>query len=918
MKNITKEIRTPDQRLRVFVSSTLKELAEERGAAQRAINNLRLIPVMFELGARPHPSDDLYRAYLEQSQVFLGIYWQQYGWIAPGMDVSGIEDEYLLAGELPKLIYLKSPAPDIDEGLKALIRKIQRDNTVSYKRFSTAVELQELIENDLAVLLTEQFYALERIASQSVGSESEAPVVTQIAGTENNLPVQPTPFIGRERELNEVSNLLEREEVRLVTLIGPGGTGKTRLSLKLGEESPGRYESGVIFLPLAEVSEPDLVVSKVAKQLGIREGGSQPLLASVRNYLRDKQILLIMDNFEQIIQGAELISELMNAAPRVKFLVTSRTVLNLRGEYEFPVPPLTLPDKNKIMDTDLVEQSEAFQLFAERAKAASPRFNIDEGNFQTIAEICYRLDGLPLAIELAAARIKVLTPEMILERLAKSLELLTGGARDLPERQQTLRNTLDWSFSLLDEQTQTLFSILSVFIGGFTLEAAQAVCEYQTGKCELDVLNGLEGLIDNSLLRREQSVNGETRFRMLETIREYALEQLSGSGDLTAVCDQHAQYYANKMAEISLLFQTSESELTLDWIEAEHDNLRATLTWLIEKPVYPEAGAFFLASMDWFWFRRGYLSEGREWSRKMLNQLESEEPTPDRSLILFSNGALAMWQGDLNEAMSSMDQALEIARWLEYPYHLAVVLLFKGTIYVNMGRDEEAISYLEEARTLFEELDMGWYLGTTQVHIANAALGSGDTEKALGNLTQALSISEDIEEKWLRSFILNNFGEVSRVRGEYDRAQSYYQQSEALFREMGDAGELARLVQNLGYVALHQGHLDEAETQFQESLAMFVKLSNQRGIAESLSAIAGLWVERGEYKIGAQLFGAAKNLLDQTGGSWWPADRVEIERITDKLEKNMDQEDLDKNIAVGKLMTIEAAVSMAQAGILER
>lgn len=913
MDNYQNEIRTPDQRLRVFVSSTLKELADERSAAQRAISNLRLLPVMFELGARSHPSDELYQAYLEQSQVFIGIYWQQYGWIAPGKDISGIEDEYLLARELPKLIYLKSPAPEIDSGLKTMIRNIQRDNRVTYKRFSSPDELQEIIENDLAVLLTEQFYALERVASQRVGRETEGTVDAFPAGIEHNLPVQPTPFIGRERELYEVRNLLDREEIRLVTLFGPGGTGKTRLSLKLGELFLDRFESGVFFIPLAEVSEPDLLVSKVAKQLGIREGGSRPLLASVRNYLRDKQILIIMDNFEQIIQGGDLIADLMNSAPRLKFLVTSRTLLNLRGEYEYPVPPLALPDKNQINNVEIVKQSESFQLFAARAEAAFPGFNINEDNSLIIAEICYKLDGLPLAIELAAARIKVLTPEMILERLASRLDLLTGGARDLPERQQTLRNTLDWSFSLLDEETQTLFSILSVFVGGFTLEAAEAVCEYQTGKYELDVLNGLEGLIDNSLLRREQAEKGEPRFRMLETIREFANEQLAASGDLDTVGDQHAQYHTNKMAEINLLFQTSESVLTLDWIEAEHDNLRATLSWLIEKPAIPESGALFLASMDWFWFRRGYLSEGREWSRKMLNQVEPER-TPERVLVLFSNGALAMWQGDLNEAMISIDQALEIARWLEYPYHLVIVLLFKGTIYVNMGRDEEAISYLEEARTLFGELDMGWYLATTQVHIANAALGSGDTEKALGNLTQAFSISEEIDEKWLRSFILNNYGEVFRVLGEYDRAQSYYQQSEALFREMGDAGELARLVQNLGYIALHRGDLDGAETQFQESLAMFIKLSNQRGIAESLSAIAGLWVERGEYKVGAQLFGAAKNLLDQTGGSWWPADRVEIERITDKLEKNMEKEDLDMNLAVGKLMTIEAAVSKAQTG----
>ena len=914
MNNPDKQIRTPDQRLRVFVSSTLKELAEERTAVQRAINNLRLIPVMFELGARPHPSDELYRAYLEQSQVFLGIYWQQYGWVAPGMEISGIEDEYLLAEDLPKLIYLKSPAPEIDNGLKTMIRKIQSDNTVSYKRFSTADELQELVENDLAVLLTEQFYAQERITSRGEQDDPGIKLSKRPALPENYLPVQPTLFIGREREISDVCNLLNKETVRLVTLSGPGGTGKTRLSLKVGEESLKTYASGVFFIPLAEVREPDLMVSKIAEQLGVREGGSQPLLESLKSYLRDKQILLILDNFEQIIQGAGLISELMISAPGTEFLVTSRTLLNLRGEYEYFVPTLNLPELDQITDAGQVRQSEAFQLFVERATASAPQFIIDNETALIIAKICHQLDGLPLAIELAAARIKLFSPESILERLSTSLDLLTGGARDLPERQRTLRNTLDWSFSLLDETTQTLFSWLSVFTGGFSLEAAEAICDSRKSDCDLDVLNGLEVLIDNSLLRSKFLKSGETRFSMLEVIREYAQEQQTNSGKMAAVREQHAEYFINKMAENNLLIQTSQSELVLDWIEEEHDNLRTTLTWLLENPARQEVGALFLVSLDWFWFRRGYLSEGREWSRKMLNQLAPGERTSERVMVLFSSGALAMWQGDLNEALISIDEALEIARWLEYSYYLGVILLFKGTTLVNMGRDAEAISYLEQAGALFEELGITWYIATTQVHLANAALGQGDTDTALRNLSQAASANDQINEKWLQSFILNNLGEVSRVRGEYDLAQSHYMQSEALFREMGDTGELARLVHNLGYIALHKGDFDGADNQFQESLDMFVKLSNQRGIAENLSAIAGLWVKRGKYEAGAQLLGAAQFMIDQTGGSWWPADRVEIEKITNVLTKELDKQSLEREIAAGKNMSMKAALIMAQSG----
>jgi tetratricopeptide (TPR) repeat protein len=511
---------------------------------------------------------------------------------------------------------------------------------------------------------------------------------------------------------------------------------------------------------------------------------------------------------------------------------------------------------------------------------------------------------------------KLLTPEMLLERLSARLDLLTGGPSDLPERQQTLRNTLDWSYSLLDQDAQTLFSILSVFAGGFTIEAAQSICEFKTGSCELDVLGGLEVLLDNSLLRREVSAPGETRFHMLETIREYAHERLTELGHLEAVRDQHTEYYINKMVEINLSIQTSASEANLDWIEAEHDNLRATLAWVLQRPAFLELGSVMLASMGWFWFRRGYLSEGRDWSRKMLRRLDSGAKTPARVLTLFSIGALAMWQGDLKEALLAIDQSLEIAREVKIPYYLAIVLLFKGTILVNMGQDAEALPFLEQARSLFEDLDILWYAATTQVHMANAALGQGEIEKAVGNLTHAAEINDEIGEKWLQSFILNNFGEVSRVRGEYDLAGKYYRQSENLFREMGDTGELARLVQNLGYIDLHQGEIDEAEAKFQESLSMFTRLNNQRGIAESLTALAGIRISQSEFEKGAQLLGAGSALLEQTGGAWWPADRVEIERIRNKLEEMMEPDQLKAEISTGGQMKIQAALTLAESSVI--
>jgi predicted ATPase len=912
-------IRTPDQRLRVFVSSTLKELAEERGAARQAITNLRLIPVMFELGARPHPSRDLYRAYIEQSQIFIGIYWQQYGWIASDMDISGIEDEFLLAEKLPKLIYLKSPAPQIEPGLKTMIRGIQKDSTVSYKRFSRSEELGELIENDLAVLITEHFYALD-IATKKLEQRADDEAVQKPMDViEHNLPVQATPFIGRGQEVSEVCELLDRDEVRLLTLTGPGGTGKTRLGLEVAHRLLNKFESGVFFVPLADLSDPDLMISKTAQQLELREGGSQPLLESLKTYLQNKEILLLLDNFEHLIPAVDMVAELLTATSWMKVLATSRTILNLRGEYEYPVPPLKLPDREQIITVGSVSQSEAFQLFAARAEAASPHFEINDNNVKEVAEICHQLDGLPLAIELTAARVKLLPPQAILERLSSRLQLLTGGARDLPERQQTLRNTLDWSYSLLDPGVQVLFSRLGVFVGGFTLEAAEAICEgvkYRDGdsRCDIDVLDGLEALVNNSLLRVEENAKGQTRFRMLETIREYALECLTGRGETEALRDQHMLYFFNKLSELVLSsgMQTSVAGYWLDWVEIEHDNLRASMAWCIENPKYHDLGPLLLASLIWFWFRRGFLSEGREWSRRMSELPVAQDRTQEQVLTLISNGALAMWQGDLKIALSTIDEAVVLARWLELPYHLAIAALFKGTTLVNMGEDKAAQPLLEEAEALFEELNMPWYVATTKVHLGNAALGMGNTSVAITYLKSAEILSWEINEKWLISFVMNNFGEVSRVKGEYDKAQSYYEQSEALLREMGDKGELARLVHNLGSVAQHKGNLEQAREQYYESLSMFSKLGNQRGIAECLASLAGLWAEEGDLEASVRLIGAASALLNQTGGSWWPADRVEYERNINIIKGGLEEKVFEMAWNEGQEMTLEEVIGLAE------
>ncbi len=419
----TDVIRTPDQRVRVFVSSTLQELAAERRAVRDAVRRLRLVPVMFELGARPYPARPVYRAYLAQSQVFVGIYWQSYGRVAPGEEVSGLEDEYLLSAGLPRLIYVKSPAPDREPRLTELLARIRDEGGVSYQHFSGPAELQRLVQDDLAVLLSERF-EMTRSGDAAAG---EAP----LAGA---VPVPLTPLVGREREAAAVVDLVVREGVRLVTLTGPGGVGKSRLAVEAARRLGPGFTDGARFVELASAPEADLVAPAIAAGLGLTSSAGR-LIADLQAFLRTRRLLLVLDNFEHVIGAAPLLAELLGAAPGVVVLVTSRVVLRLRGEHELPVPPLPVPPAGLGQDAGDVQDYASVGLFTRRARAAAPGFELTGGNAEAVAEICRRLDGLPLAIELAAARVRLLPPQALAARLGHRFSLLTGGARDLPERQ---------------------------------------------------------------------------------------------------------------------------------------------------------------------------------------------------------------------------------------------------------------------------------------------------------------------------------------------------------------------------------------------------------------------------------------------------------------------------------------------------
>ena len=465
----TAPIRTPDQRLRVFVSSTLAELAPERATVARAISALRLTPVMFELGARPHPPRELYRAYLAQSDVFVGLYWQRYGWIGPGMDISGLEDEFRLSDGMPRLLYMKSPAPEQEPRLAAMIADLQSAGADSYRSFSTTRELGRLVRDDLALLLSERFAT----AAPSTAVPSAAPVVIETRSPRRSLPTPSTSLIGREKDIAEVSALLESPEVRLVTLTGPGGIGKTRLAIAVGAalaEAGHRTE----FISLASITRSALVLPRVAAAVGAPIEGTRSALDTLIEHFAPTPTLLVLDNLEQVTGAATELDELLAVCSDVTILATSRTLLRLSGERDYPVEPLSVPAFAERPPLDEVAALPAVRLFVDRARAVRHDFTLDDTNAAAVAEICRRLDGLPLAIELAAARTRVLPPTALLDRLEHVLDALGTGPRDLPERQRTLRATVEWSFGLLDDQERELAEALSAFADGWTLDAATA------------------------------------------------------------------------------------------------------------------------------------------------------------------------------------------------------------------------------------------------------------------------------------------------------------------------------------------------------------------------------------------------------------------------------------------------------------
>jgi predicted ATPase len=806
-------INTPDQRLRVFVSSTLGELAGERRAVRDAVTRLRLVPVLFELGARPHPPRELYRAYLAQSQIFIGIYWQRYGWVAPGEQISGLEDEFRLAAGLPQLLYVKGPAPDREPRLTGMLAQIKDEGGTSYQHFTDAAELQRLVEDDLAVLLSERFLGTPATAAAAPVSAAATPIeATPAAGA---LPVPPTPLVDRDQEVPAVEALIHREGVRLVTLTGPGGAGKSRIAVAAAGQLQPDFADGVRFVALASVPSADLVPGALATGLGLNTSGGQ-VGTDLASYLRPRQLLLVLDNFEQVAGAAPWLAELLATAPGLKLLVTSRSVLRLSGEHEFPVPPLPVPPAGTETDAGTAGQYPSIRLFTERAQAVAPGFRLDQHTVAAVAEICRRLDGLPLAIELAAARVRSLPPQALLARLDDRLSVLSGGPRDLPERQRTLKNTLDWSYDLLSPAEQALLARLGVFASSFGLPAVESVGGDAGGEAGgIDTLDALDTLADSSLVQPEAH-GDEPRFRLLETIREYARGRLRDNGGWAEAHDRHAAYYL-ALAEPAGSELSGDGQLAwLNRLETEADDLSAALSWLVDTGRLDQA----IGSMwtTWrFWWLRGHVTEiARAWQRIAAQQAD---------LALAGVAFSYFADHDLDRAQAAFAQSVPLFRAAGDPLRGAQAAAHLGHVLAEKHDESQAGDALAEARSLLRDADadtarhteperMLYLLGTALAgnFEGQIQLGHGDHDRAGQLFTAALDAARRASDQFTILISLYDLALSDQARGDLDAAGGHLRDGHLLATEAGDQPTAAYYLEALAALARQQDDPSRAAT----------------------------------------------------------------------------------------------------------
>jgi predicted ATPase len=727
----------------------------------------------------------------------------------------------------------------------------------------------------------------------------------------SNLPAVATPLVGREQDVAAVTELLRRPDVRLVTLAGVGGTGKTRLALEVGSVLMPEFGS-VLFVDLALINDPALVGSAIAEALGVGEARDQPLLETLRARIGEDDMLLLLDNFEQVVDAAPFVAELLGVAPRLKVLVTSQATLRVRGEHEYPVPPLALPDP---ADADLgsLAQSASVALFVERARAVRPDFELTADNAAAVAEICVRLDGLPLAIELAAARVKLLPPQAMLARLERRFELLTGGAVDLPERQQTLRNAIDWSYDLLNESEQAMLARLGVFVGGCSLEAAEGICGAPYGLGMGEVIDLLASLVDKSLVRQLEGSTGEPRFGMLETIREYALARLEERGEAEELQRRHAQSFL-------ALAEAAEPELVragqAAWIQRldeDNGNIRAALAWSLRSEEV-ELGLRMAGSLVRFWSLRGHMAEGRRWLTDAM-QRAGGLPKAVLAKAYYAAGYSALGQGDYVQAKPFFEESLVLAREgadvrLEAAslQQLGFLVMARGA-YVEDAEERAgqlAERSLELARTVGDKVTASGALNI----LADRATTRGHDTEAMQLFEEGLALRRELGDKRLIANSLLNLGRTELSRGQYARATQLLEEGLGLARELRDTWSMSVALTNLARIQLFDGAPDQAQSLFLEALKLAKDRGDKRVASECLQGIAAATADTDGAARAARLLGAAEAMLDAIGATASQLERSIEDHVGPVLRVRLGEEIWDAERSAGARLSADDAIAL--------
>ncbi|HZK51472.1 MAG TPA: tetratricopeptide repeat protein [Actinomycetota bacterium] len=682
----------------------------------------------------------------------------------------------------------------------------------------------------------------------------------------DNLPLQLTTFVGREQEITEIKDLLA--SIRLVTLVGTGGCGKTRLAIEVGRQLLAEFEDGVHLVALASLSDSSLVVSRIAQSVGLQESAGEAPFDGLANFLRDKHMLLMLDNFEGVIEAAALISELLTKCPDIKVLATTRASLRVSSEHEFQVPPLELPELDYLPDIVELSRHSAVKLFVERAQAIKADFALTNANARIIAEICHRLDGLPLAIELAAVRVKLLPPAVLLDRLSSRLDLLTGGPRDLPARQQTLRNAIDWDYTLLEPEEQTLFRRLAVCRGGLSLDAATAVAT-AAGEIGLDLFDGLDSLVGKSLLRQVPSLEDEPRFGMLQTIREYALDVLDATDESDATRQAHANFYLGLAERASERLRGPDQVRWLEALEFDHDNLQDALEWSKRNDDW---GVLLrlTAGMSYFWSIRGYVSEGRLWTKIALERTEGII-SKHRARVLAGGAMLARARVDYEEARRLLEESIEAQRQLG-----------------------------DEAGVAFSIKDLG-----------NLEVDQGNIEGAEKLYSESLAEWRRLEDREGIAQTLNNLGFIAQIKGDQTEAMKLLDESLVIFRQLRDKQGIARALMNIAVSTRELGDYERAVRLSRESLVLWRQLGDKWDVADCLEDLAGELHELGLHYQAAVLYGGAEALRWAIGAPRPPVEQDTYQRRVDEVHNALGDAGFSECWARGSGMRMEEVIDYA-------